>query len=89
MLLLLYAGQGMGRPFIAPPDLPPGRLDILRRAADSLAIPVIASLNGTTHEGWAGFAPQLEQASARPERPRQWAMKRGSWRPRRGRTWPP
>lgn len=34
MLLLLYAGQGMGRPFIAPPDLPPGRLDILRKAFD-------------------------------------------------------
>ncbi len=35
MLLLLYAGQGMGRPFIAPPDLPPGRLDLLRAAFDA------------------------------------------------------
>jgi tripartite-type tricarboxylate transporter receptor subunit TctC len=35
MLLLLYAGQGMGRPFIAPPDMPPGRLDALRTAFDA------------------------------------------------------
>jgi tripartite-type tricarboxylate transporter receptor subunit TctC len=28
----LYAGQGIGRPFIAPPDLPAGRLKILRDA---------------------------------------------------------
>jgi tripartite-type tricarboxylate transporter receptor subunit TctC len=31
---LLYAGQGLGRPFIAPPDLPAGRLDMLRKAFD-------------------------------------------------------
>jgi tripartite-type tricarboxylate transporter receptor subunit TctC len=28
----LYAGQGIGRPFVAPPDLPEGRLKILRDA---------------------------------------------------------
>jgi tripartite-type tricarboxylate transporter receptor subunit TctC len=28
----LYAGQGIGRPFIAPPDLPPDRLKMLRDA---------------------------------------------------------
>ena len=28
----LYAGQGIGRPFIAPPDLPPARLKLLRDA---------------------------------------------------------
>jgi len=31
---LLYAGQGLGRPFIAPPDLPAGRLATLRKAFD-------------------------------------------------------
>jgi tripartite-type tricarboxylate transporter receptor subunit TctC len=28
----LYAGQGIGRPFVAPPDLPPDRLKLLRGA---------------------------------------------------------
>jgi tripartite-type tricarboxylate transporter receptor subunit TctC len=31
----LYAGQGIGRPFVAPPDLPPGRLKMLRDAFDA------------------------------------------------------
>ena len=31
----LYAGQGIGRPFVAPPDLPPGRLQLLRNAFDA------------------------------------------------------
>jgi hypothetical protein len=31
----LYAGQGIGRPFIAPPNLPPGRLKMLRDAFDA------------------------------------------------------
>ncbi len=34
-LRFLYAGQGIGRPFIAPPDLPPERLQVLRDAFDS------------------------------------------------------
>ncbi len=32
MLEYLYAGQGIGRPFVAPPDLPPQRLKMLRDA---------------------------------------------------------
>jgi tripartite-type tricarboxylate transporter receptor subunit TctC len=32
---LLYAGQGFGRPFLAPPDLPPERLRMLRDAFDA------------------------------------------------------
>ncbi len=32
MLEYLYAGQGIGRPFVAPPDLPPERLKMLRDA---------------------------------------------------------
>jgi tripartite-type tricarboxylate transporter receptor subunit TctC len=31
----LYAGQGIGRPFIAPPDLPPGVLKMMRDAFDA------------------------------------------------------
>jgi tripartite-type tricarboxylate transporter receptor subunit TctC len=31
----LYAGQGIGRPFVAPPDLPPARLKELRGAFDA------------------------------------------------------
>jgi tripartite-type tricarboxylate transporter receptor subunit TctC len=31
----LYAGQGIGRPFVAPPNLPPGRLKMLRDAFDA------------------------------------------------------
>jgi len=32
VLEYLYAGQGIGRPFVAPPDLPAGRLKLLRDA---------------------------------------------------------
>ncbi len=31
----LYAGQGIGRPFVAPPDLPPERLKMMRDAFDA------------------------------------------------------
>jgi len=41
-----------------------GHLETLRRATASLGIPVIASLNGTTAEGWIGHARALEQAGA-------------------------
>ena len=41
-----------------------GYLDTLRRATASLRIPVIASLNGTTAEGWVEHAALLEQAGA-------------------------
>jgi tripartite-type tricarboxylate transporter receptor subunit TctC len=33
-LTFLYAGQGIGRPFVAPPNLPPERLAMLRKAFD-------------------------------------------------------
>jgi tripartite-type tricarboxylate transporter receptor subunit TctC len=35
VLEYLYAGQGIGRPFVAPPDLPPDRLTMLRAAFDA------------------------------------------------------
>jgi dihydroorotate dehydrogenase (fumarate) len=41
-----------------------GHLETLRRASEALDIPVIASLNGTTAEGWIGQARALEQAGA-------------------------
>ncbi|HEX7779073.1 MAG TPA: dihydroorotate dehydrogenase-like protein [Vicinamibacterales bacterium] len=41
-----------------------GHLETLRHAADALDIPVIASLNGTTSEGWITYARNLEQAGA-------------------------
>jgi dihydroorotate dehydrogenase (fumarate) len=41
-----------------------GHLDTLRRTSEALDIPVIASLNGTTSEGWTGHARALEQAGA-------------------------
>ncbi len=34
-LEFLYAGQGIGRPFVAPPDLPADRLKLLRDAFDA------------------------------------------------------
>src|SRR4051812_37179529 len=42
-----------------------GHLETVRRASESLDIPVIASLNGTTAEGWMEYARDLEQAGAR------------------------
>jgi tripartite-type tricarboxylate transporter receptor subunit TctC len=34
-LAYLYAGQDIGRPFVAPPELPPERLKVLREAFDA------------------------------------------------------
>lgn len=39
-------------------------LELLRRAKQSVRIPVIASLNGTTRDGWVGYAKQMQQAGA-------------------------
>ena len=39
-------------------------LDLVRRAKASLAIPVIASLNGITHAGWTDYARALQEAGA-------------------------
>ena len=43
---------------------PHAYLDLIRRARAALAIPVIASLNGTTDEGWIGYARSIEEAGA-------------------------
>jgi hypothetical protein len=41
-----------------------GHVKTLRRASDALDIPVIASLNGTTAEGWIGRAPEYLRGKA-------------------------
>ncbi len=41
-----------------------GHLDTVRRAVDAVDIPVIASLNAMTIEGWINYAARLEQAGA-------------------------
>jgi dihydroorotate dehydrogenase (fumarate) len=40
-------------------------LQILRRASEAVDIPVIASLNGITNEGWIDYARQMQDAGAR------------------------
>ena len=43
---------------------PEGYLNHIRRAKEAVAVPVIASLNGSTLGGWANYARQIEQAGA-------------------------
>jgi dihydroorotate dehydrogenase (fumarate) len=40
-------------------------LDLVRRAAEAVDIPVIGSLNGVTDHGWVDYARQIEAAGAR------------------------
>jgi dihydroorotate dehydrogenase (fumarate) len=52
-------------PSLAPFEVGPDRyLDLVRRARESLSIPVIASLNGASVSGFAEYARLLEQAGA-------------------------
>lgn len=39
-------------------------LELIRRAADSVSVPLIASLNGISREGWTGIATDLKAAGA-------------------------
>lgn len=39
-------------------------LELIRRARESVRVPVIASLNGETDEGWVDYAKQMQQAGA-------------------------
>ncbi len=39
-------------------------LELIRRACEALQVPVIASLNGISSEGWTSYAKQIEQAGA-------------------------
>jgi dihydroorotate dehydrogenase (fumarate) len=47
--------------FVAGPD---AYLDLVRRARDAVGVPVIASLNGITSEGWVDYACLLHEAGA-------------------------
>jgi dihydroorotate dehydrogenase (fumarate) len=39
-------------------------VETIRRATESVSVPLIASLNGITHEGWIGIAKDLQAAGA-------------------------
>ena len=39
-------------------------LELIRRARAAVAVPIIASLNGVTNEGWIDYARQMQQAGA-------------------------
>jgi dihydroorotate dehydrogenase (fumarate) len=43
---------------------PDGYLELIRKAKAAVSIPVIASLNGTSLNGWARYARQMESAGA-------------------------
>lgn len=48
-----------------PYGLGPDRyLDLVRRAREAVAIPIIASLNGSTKAGWVEYAGSIQQAGA-------------------------
>jgi dihydroorotate dehydrogenase (fumarate) len=53
-----------GPPLSGPPGTLAAHLELIRRAADSISIPLIASLNGATREGWTGIAGELKAAGA-------------------------
>jgi dihydroorotate dehydrogenase (fumarate) len=40
-------------------------LDIIRRASESVSIPIIGSLNGVTDSGWVEYAKQIQEAGAK------------------------
>lgn len=40
-------------------------LDLVRRASEAVDIPVIASLNGTTDQGWISYAEEIAKAGAK------------------------
>lgn len=43
---------------------PDGYLELIRKAKESVNIPIIASLNGTTNGGWIDYAKKMQQAGA-------------------------
>jgi dihydroorotate dehydrogenase (fumarate) len=56
-----YFPELISGPYGVGPD---AYLGLVRRAKAALSIPVIASLNGTTKEGWIEYATLLQQAGA-------------------------
>jgi dihydroorotate dehydrogenase (fumarate) len=52
-------------PSVAEEDAGPRHyLSLLERAASTVAVPVIGSLNGVTPEGWTGYARDMQDAGA-------------------------
>jgi dihydroorotate dehydrogenase (fumarate) len=52
-------------PAVVKDDAGPGRyLSLLERAAGTVDVPVIASLNGVTPDGWTGYARAMQDAGA-------------------------
>ncbi|MGO9991979.1 MAG: dihydroorotate dehydrogenase-like protein [Steroidobacteraceae bacterium] len=49
---------------VAYPVDPERNLELLRRAVAAIDIPIIASLNGFTNQGWIQYGRQMEQAGA-------------------------
>lgn len=39
-------------------------LELIRASRNAVDVPIIASLNGSTHEGWTSYAKEMEQAGA-------------------------
>jgi dihydroorotate dehydrogenase (fumarate) len=62
------AGFAEASSYIPNPDGyhvgPDKYLEHLRAAKDAVAIPIIASLNGTSPGGWTGYAKKMEEAGA-------------------------
>ncbi|CAG1000214.1 dihydroorotate dehydrogenase (fumarate) [Myxococcaceae bacterium] len=46
------------------PTGPDRYLELVRRAREAVAVPIVASLNGVTETGWTDFAKLLEEAGA-------------------------
>jgi dihydroorotate dehydrogenase (fumarate) len=44
---------------------PENYLNLIRRASESVNMPIIGSLNGVTNEGWIDYAKQIQQAGAK------------------------
>jgi len=62
----IYAESTSFFPAMDEYQVGPGRyLDIIHRASQAVDIPIIASLNGMTNEGWIDYASQIEQAGAK------------------------
>lgn len=68
--ILSYGAESFAESLTYFPDLgnyhlgPEAYLEHIRRAKQSVAIPVIASLNGSTPGGWVKYARQMEEAGA-------------------------
>ncbi|HET9172715.1 MAG TPA: dihydroorotate dehydrogenase-like protein [Actinospica sp.] len=61
----LERGGGESAPTGGQRHGPLGYLELIRKAAAAVDVPVIASLNGCTTGGWTSYAAQMQEAGAR------------------------